>query len=89
MPRPITYREQSIWEQIATNTYAMQLPHGLLIRYDTPPAGEIDNGRSVVVYAPDESIDDVAPWVEEQVCADGDPPCGDPDCERTHAEPSA
>lgn len=85
MPKKVAYRKQCAWEQIAPRTFAIDLPHGLLIRYDTSSSGEAPS----LVYAIGEELADVAPWEEREVCVDGDPDCGDPDCERKHDPPAS
>lgn len=79
MSRTITHRKWRHWEPIASQTFAMDVDKGVIIRHVADMS---------MVFVPDVCVDDLAPWTEHTVCEDGDPDCEDPDCERHNSKES-
>jgi hypothetical protein len=91
MPKKITVRPQGRWVNVAPNTDAMDLCTGMLVRVCEVSDVALSGYPSAVslCFVPGASLDAEFPPRELEVCADGDPECGDPECERTHAPAKA
>lgn len=82
--KTITTRKFLKWERIGPEEYGAATPAGLLIKHEYDP-GIGDGARAkALTFVPGLTLDSVAPSETSQVCEDGDPPCGDDECERRH-----
>lgn len=92
--RTQSYRDPAKWVNIGNDTSAMDVPGGMLMRVDDTAMNEHGDAGAIamsVVFVPGATVAQMLAMLPERtvtICEDGDPPCGDAECERKHAEGS-